>query len=99
MAQPKLKSTDTNPSPLPDSDPVGGMSAALDQVKVSVEAHIGHARLSIAEVSALKPDDILTLDASLSDPIELSINGNLVALGELVVVDDQFAIRIKSVGA
>lgn len=98
MAQPKLKPKPAKPTANPSAPPASHVSAALDQVKLSIEARVGHARLSIAEVSALKPEDILTLDTSLSDPIELSINGSVVALGELVVVDDNFAIRIRSVG-
>lgn len=88
----------TAPAQTNGSAPGGNtIAAALDQVRLAIEAHVGQAQLSVSEAAALKPDDVVPLDAALSDPIELRINGNVVALGELVAVDGQFGVRIKTV--
>jgi flagellar motor switch protein FliN/FliY len=51
--------------------------------------------LPLREVLRLGPGSVLELDRDISQPVDLRINGVLVARGEVVVVQDRFAVRIR----
>lgn len=74
----------------------GIVRTVIDDLEVTVEAILGVARLSIGELEALKTGDSMTLDALLGDPVELRLNGTVIAAGELVSVGDNFAVRITA---
>jgi flagellar motor switch protein FliN/FliY len=77
------------------ADAVRGVSRALiDNVSVSLEAFIGEAQMTIAELGQLGADSVVTLDAPFNQAVELRLNGVLVAKGELVAVGDNFAVRL-----
>ena len=78
---------------------VQGNLSLVEDVKVKLDARQGSAELSVAELFALKRDAVLTLDAALDAPIELRMNGKLVALGQLVAVDDRFGLRVTEIVA
>lgn len=68
----------------------------IEKLDVSVEAFLGGASITIADLNALKAGSVLKLDASLSDHVEVRVNGVLIALGELVAVGDKFGVRIAT---
>ena len=72
-------------------------ASPLDSVDVTVEAFIGESKMTLAELSALSTDSLVTLDSAISSEIDIRLNGVTVASGELVAVGDQFGVRIKSV--
>ncbi|HMC93127.1 MAG TPA: FliM/FliN family flagellar motor switch protein [Allosphingosinicella sp.] len=88
-------------TPLPDAAADAPLlpidSAIFRNVKVTLEARLGASEVTIEELTALKPGATLSLDRSLADPIEIYLNGALVARGEIVAVDDRFAVRIEDV--
>lgn len=55
---------------------------------VNVVVSIGRKQLSIAELLKLKPDTIIPLTAKIEDPIELLVEDRLIALGELIELED-----------
>ncbi len=61
-------------------------------LKVSVE--LGRAALKFREVLNLAPGAVVELDRQTSEPVDILVNGSLLATGEVVVVDDHFAVRI-----
>ena len=61
-------------------------------LKVSVE--LGRASLKFREVLNLAPGAVVELDRQTSEPVDILVNGSLLATGEVVVVDDHFAVRI-----
>lgn len=67
----------------------------IDAVEVSVEAYLGAARMTIAELSALGASSVVALDAALNAEVELRLNGMIIGRGELVAVGDNFAVRIS----
>ncbi len=69
----------------------------LDEVTVTVAAELGRVSLTIGEVLKLGAGHVLELHRSISEPVDLMVNGVRVARGEVVVVDDRFAIRIKEI--
>jgi flagellar motor switch protein FliN len=67
----------------------------LKDVPVTISARLGQVTLPIADILRLGPGAILELDRDVSQPVELTVRGMTFARGEVVVVDDHFAIRIK----
>lgn len=69
----------------------------LLEVQVTVTAELGRITMTIGEVLKLGVGSILELDRPVSEPIDLMVNGVRLARGEVVVVNDRFAIRIKDI--
>src|SRR5437879_1456078 len=76
--------------------PLGNIKQLLD-VTVSVSAELGRITLAIADILKLGIGSVLQLDRSISDPVELMVQGVPLARGEVVVVNGCFAIRIKEI--
>ena len=87
---------------LPAKEPGGALFPPkielIQGVKVRLEARVGHAEISVAELFALEEGALLTLDKTTDDPLEVYLDGKLVAEGELVVVGDQFGVRLTRIG-
>ena len=66
----------------------------IGHVPVTLTALIGSVSISIDKLFALKKGEVLEMNESLDMPITLQLNGKSVARGELVVVEDNFGIRI-----
>jgi flagellar motor switch protein FliN len=77
----------------PGTDPAP-LDRLLD-VAVTVTAELGRVTLSIGGVLKLGIGSVLELDRSVTEPVDLMVQGVRLARGEVVVVDDRFAIRIK----
>ena len=63
-------------------------------VKVKVTVQLGSCQLPMREVLELAPGSVVQLNQHASDPVGLYINEKLVAYGEVVVVEDNFGIKI-----
>lgn len=74
----------------------GLRKSVLDDLPVTVEAVLGVAHVTVGDLSRLSQGDTFTLDSLLGDPVELRLNGSIIAHGELVSVDNNFAVRIQS---
>ena len=66
----------------------------LHGVSMEVTVELGRTRLSVRELLALSPGDVLELDRAAGSPADLLVNGRLIARGEVVVVDEDFALRV-----
>jgi flagellar motor switch protein FliN/FliY len=64
-------------------------------VQVSVE--LGRTRMSIGELLKLHPGSVVELDVSAGDPLDLVVNGCLVARGEVVIVNERYGIRLTDI--
>lgn len=69
---------------------------SLRDVPITITARLGHATLPIGAILRLGPGAVVELEESISSPIELTVRGVPFATGEVIVVDDHFAIRIKT---
>jgi len=77
-----------------------GTPAPLDRlldVTVTVTAELGRVTLPISAVLNLNVNSVLELNRGVAEPVDLLVQGVLLARGEVVVVDDCFAIRIKEI--
>lgn len=78
---------------MPNTLEDNSLDLVLD-VKVRVAVQIGSCQLPMREVLELSPGAVVQLDQHASDPVGLYVNDRLVAYGEVVVVEDNFGIRI-----
>jgi flagellar motor switch protein FliN/FliY len=66
----------------------------LHQVKARLQACVGEATVTVGELLAAQENQVLRLDRMIDQPIDLTIEGKVVARGQLVAVDDHFAVKI-----
>lgn len=74
-------------------------ASIVDHVEVVCEAILGNGTITIGRLSALTKGDIISLDRSPADPVDIRLNGKTIARGEIVTVDDRFAVRLTEIGS
>ena len=75
-------------------------SATIDlvmDVKVKVTVQLGSSMLSMREVLALVAGSVIQLQHKASEPVGLYVNDNLVAYGEVVVVDERLGVTMTEI--
>lgn len=68
-----------------------------DNIQLEVTIRLGRTRLTVAQLSALKADDILTLDQTIEDGVEICVGDKVIARGELTgdgSPEDRLCVRI-----
>ncbi len=66
-------------------------------VPVTLALHVGSTTVSIRELVNLAEGSVVALERSANEPLDVLVNGTLVARGEIVVVDGQFGVRLTDV--
>ena len=84
-----------------DLDQVAGpqnqnLNILLD-VKLQLTVELGRTELPIKKVLELTKGSIVTLNKAAGEPVELYANGKLIAYGEVVVIEDNFGLRITHI--
>jgi flagellar motor switch protein FliN/FliY len=69
----------------------------LSDVPVEVAVEMGRTRMTVGETLELRPGSIVALDRMAGEPVDLLVNGTAIARGEVVVIDEQFGLRITDV--
>ncbi|HEX3890583.1 MAG TPA: flagellar motor switch protein FliN [Verrucomicrobiae bacterium] len=72
------------------------LNIVLD-VPVSLTIELGGCQLPMREVLQLTIGSVVQLDKAADAPVELSINGKLIARGEVVVIEERFGVKITEV--
>ena len=72
------------------------LNLVLD-VPVSLTIELGTCQLSMREVLQLDAGSVVQLDKPADAPVELNVNGKLIARGEVVVIEDRFGLKITEV--
>ncbi|MBL4566820.1 MAG: flagellar motor switch protein FliN [Porticoccus sp.] len=67
---------------------------ALMDVSVTLSVEIGRSKLPIKQLISLNQGSVVELERGVNDPLDLMVNGTLIARGEVVVVDGQFGLRL-----
>jgi flagellar motor switch protein FliN/FliY len=95
--------TDVEFTPLPDDPSAGGGHVAdadltrLTDVTVELTVEVGRTHMSLGETMSLGQGSVVTLDRLADKPVDLLVNGRPIARGEVVVIDEQFGLRITEV--
>jgi flagellar motor switch protein FliN/FliY len=84
-----------------DSGPVDvsdepDLDVILD-IPVTVSVEIGHTDVTIRKLLSLGQGSVIELDRLAGEPLDIKVNGTLVAHGEVVVVNDKFGIRLTDI--
>jgi flagellar motor switch protein FliN/FliY len=85
---------------LPRPGSGSGQRGSLDllrHVAMEVTVEIGRTRMTVQELLSLHPGEVVELDRAASAPADLLVNGTLIARGEVVVVDEDFGLRISEI--
>lgn len=69
---------------------------SLRDVPITITARLGSATLPISDILKLGPGAVVELEEAISAPVELTVRGVPFAIGEVIVIDDHFAVRIKN---
>jgi flagellar motor switch protein FliN/FliY len=99
------------PAPVADVDPAGepleaapaaaehsdADLARLHAVPVELAVEIGRTRMTIGDTLGLGPGSIITLNRMAGEPVDLLVNGRPIARGEVVVIDEEFGLRVTEV--
>jgi flagellar motor switch protein FliN/FliY len=75
----------------------GADLSRLTAVTVELTVEVGRTRMSLGETMSLGPGSVVTLDRLADQPVDLLVNGRPIARGEVVVIDEQFGLRITEV--
>ena len=84
-----------------DTKPLGGeerrkLDAILD-IPVTISMEVGRTQISIRNLMQLNQGSVVELDRLAGEPLDVMVNGTLIAHGEVVVVNDKFGIRLTDV--
>src|SRR3954447_9265283 len=71
--------------------------ARLHDAPVELAVEVGRTRMPIREALALGPGSIVTLNRLAGEPVDLLVNGKPIARGEVVVIDEEFGLRVTEV--
>lgn len=69
----------------------------LRDVEVDLTVELGSARMLIKHILGLRPGSVVELNRLAGEPVDIMINKTLIARGEVVVVDEKFAIRVVEI--
>lgn len=67
---------------------------ALGTIEMRLSVEIGATRMTLAELSALGPGEVIELDRRADERIDILVNDRLLAKGEVVTIGDRFGVRI-----
>ncbi len=88
----------------PAAAPAGNVTALprrglemLHGVDMEVTVELGRTRMTVRDLLALTPGAVLELDRAAGSPADLLVNGRLIARGEVVVVDEDFGLRLTEI--
>jgi flagellar motor switch protein FliN/FliY len=89
----------------PEAAPKAAASGAtldLDMfmdMKVVLSIEIGKSKLKLRDVLELSKGSVIELDKPLGDPLDVKINGKLIAHGEVISINDKYGIRLSDVAS
>jgi len=102
-AAPAPAPTNAVPLDLPDFTPASGSSAEaqnialLNDVKLDVKIELGRSHMLIEDVLKLGTGSVVELDKLAGDPVDVLVNERIVARGEVLVLNDNFCVRISEI--
>lgn len=71
----------------------------LQNVPVELAIEIGRTRMTIGEALALGPGSVVTVGRLAGDPVDLLVNGRVIARGEVVAIDEELGLRITEIAS
>ena len=72
------------------------MDIILD-IPVTISLEVGHTNINIRNLLQLNPGSVVELDRLAGEPLDVLVNGTLIAHGEVVVVNEKFGVRVTDI--
>lgn len=92
---------DVHPAEFPQAAPSRSHAALplerFSEVQVEISVEIGRVTMSIGELLQLGEGSVVELERDVSEPVSVMAQGVRIARGEVVVIDDRFAVRITEI--
>jgi flagellar motor switch protein FliN/FliY len=85
---------------LEDEGANGGVGGSMDMIldiPVTISMEIGRSKIPIRNLLQLNQGSVVELDRLAGEPLDVLVNGTLIAHGEVVVVNEKFGIRLTDV--
>ena len=91
-----------SPAPFATFAPTGGSTAGNDinmilDIPVQLTVELGRTRIPIKNILQLAQGSVIELEAMAGEPMDVLVNGYLIAQGEVVVVNEKFGIRLTDI--
>ncbi len=88
-------------APLPNMQSPSGQGSMdlLFDVQLQLSVELGRTSIPVKEILQLGPGSIVELDKLAGEPVDILVNGKLIARGEVVVVDENFGVRVTEVAS
>ncbi|HTI51009.1 MAG TPA: FliM/FliN family flagellar motor switch protein, partial [Planctomycetaceae bacterium] len=93
---------EARPFELPSLDAAGDTHLRVDSAEdgaadFELQFELGRAELSSEEADALREGAVVALDKLAGDPVDIVMDGRLIARGEVLVLDDKFCVRVSEI--
>lgn len=92
-AKPETLEQDVNFAPVDENV---NLDVILD-IPVTISMEVGSTRINIRDLLQLNQGSVIELDRMAGEPLDIKVNGTLIAHGEVVVVNEKFGIRLTDV--
>lgn len=69
----------------------------LHDVEMAVTVELGRTKMTVREILGLSAGTVVELDRAAGAPVDVVVNGTLIARGEVVVIDEEFGIRVTEI--
>ena len=105
MAEQAVPAATSSPTParfqeLSGTSPSGGLAKDIDfilDIPVLMTVELGRTKISIKNLLQLAQGSVVELDGLAGEPMDVLVNGCLIAQGEVVVVNDKFGVRLTDI--
>nr|WP_321500076.1 flagellar motor switch protein FliN [uncultured Dethiosulfovibrio sp.] len=99
---PPQQPVDVRPAEFGPIVPSGGQQepsniGLIVDIPVRVTVELGRTRKTVGEVLSFAPGSVIELDKMAGEPVDVLVNGKLIAKGEVVVIDENFGVRVTEI--
>ena len=81
----------------PKGDVVEEVTSLLTNVGIKIKVRLGKSEMLVEDILRLQPGRVVQLDTMSGDPVDLLVNGKVVAKGEVIVLNEAFCVRISEI--
>jgi len=94
-----LRLTEIDGDTADDSDSSGGAGnlGLILGVQLEMTVEMGKSRMPVKDILEIRQGSVIELDRQAGDPVDVIVNGQLIARGDVVVIDDNFGVRITEI--
>lgn len=92
----EIDDTAERDAPKPDRAGIENLRV-LENIEVQMTVEVGRAKITIRDLLRLNEGSVIELDRLAGDPLDILINGTMIAKGEVVMVGERFGIRFGEI--